>query len=53
MSDESTPIKEYDAKHGNYKAETQEVNTASSVMPPHEKALPFAKTAGNPNASEK
>ena len=49
MSEESTPIKEYDAKHGSYKPETQEVNTASSVMPPHEKALPFKTTVGNPN----
>ena len=53
MSEERTAIKEYDAKHGTYKPTTQEVNTAASVMPPHEKALPFKSTVGNTNAQEK
>ena len=49
MSDEKTPVKEYDAKHGTYKPE---VNTASSVLPAIDKPLPFKSTVGNTNADK-
>ena len=52
MSDESTPVKEYDAKHGSYKPSEQEVNTASSVLPAKDKPLPFKSTVGNTNADK-
>ena len=52
MSEESTPIKEYDAKHGTYKPSTHEVNTASSAMPTKDKPLPFKSTVGNTNADK-
>jgi hypothetical protein len=52
MSDENTPVKEYDAKHGHYKPSETAVNTAASAMPAKDKPLPFKSTVGNTNADK-
>jgi len=52
MSDESTPIKEYDSKHGTYKSSETTVNTAATALPAKDKALPFKSTVGNTNADK-
>jgi hypothetical protein len=49
MSTESTPVKEYDAKHGTYKPS---VNTAATALPAKEIPLPFKSTVGNTNADK-
>jgi hypothetical protein len=47
MPDETTKVKEYDAKHGAYKSDqAEEVNSASSVIPSHEPPTPFKLTSG-------
>jgi hypothetical protein len=52
MSDENTPIKQYDSKHGTYKPSETGVNTAATAMPSKDKPLPFKSTVGNTNADK-